>query len=142
MDRGLADRLPARADSGGTLVTARQDILARWGVESDRKEATRENIERALAEGKGVITSHQTGVLYGDPKEKGMHALLVTGVFYDEHGVISAYRVNDTGTGECGKGVPAAVFEKSLRPGMFANTFGHVDLFGNSEMNVTRERIW
>lgn len=113
---------------GGTSPQGRQNILTNNGVNSHLEEQNVENIQQAVIEGKGVITSHDAGVLWGDPAVNGGHAIVVTGVKYDATGNVSGYIVNDTGTGEGMKEIAAAQFESSLRP--------------NREINVTDSPIW
>jgi uncharacterized Zn-binding protein involved in type VI secretion len=125
---GYAEKDTTRKESGGTSPETREAVLEHFGVASDQEDQTPEKIQRALSEGKGVITSHNAAVLWDNPKVDGAHAVVVTGVKYDEHGKVAAYRINDTGSGECGVLVPAERFEASLRP--------------QRKMNVTRERVW
>ncbi|MEZ6138324.1 MAG: PAAR domain-containing protein [Pirellulaceae bacterium] len=127
MDANDADREATRADSGGTSPASREDILARHGVDSSQQDATLENILNAVGTGRGVITSHDVSVLWG-PGNSGGHAILVTGVEFDEHGQPETFITNDTGTGTCGARYPADVFMASLRPGR--------------PVNVTDEPIW
>jgi phosphoribosyl-AMP cyclohydrolase len=115
------------ADSGGTTPTERQSILSNNGVPSSLQTQNMENIERAVAEGRGVITSHNAGKLWGTT-DSGGHAVLVTGIEYDENGNPTRVFFNDTGTGHCMNSVPASQFQNSLRPGR--------------QINVTNDPIW
>lgn len=128
MNQELAERELTRYDSGGTSPWGRDTLLERYGVEAERAWASPEAIQEAIAAGKGVITSHDSDKLYPNGGSTGGHALLVTGVKYDEQGRVAAYRVNDSGTGKCGALIPAEQFERSLRWGR--------------PMNVTKQRIW
>ena len=124
-----ADKGATWQDSGGTSPAGRQAILKSEGVDSVRQPQNMENIQQAVAEKKGVITSHDAGVLWGDPTYAGSgHAVTVTGVEYDSTGKPSVVFINDTGTGSGAQGVPAAQFESSLR--------------ANREINVTDKSIW
>ncbi len=132
-DHGWADKDEKPDEAGGTTPNKREKILRHYGVESEQQEQTPENIAQALAEGKGVITSHVSGKLWGDPKYKGGHAVLVTGVKYDANGKIVSYRINDTGrVDKCSTMVLADQFEGSLKK----------TPFGGVKMNVTKEKIW
>jgi hypothetical protein len=80
------------------------------------------NLERAVGEGRGVVTSHDAGQLWNDPAYAGGgHAIVVTGMEYDAAGNRTAVLVNDTGQGQYMQSVPAAQFEGSLRAGRPAN---------------------
>jgi uncharacterized Zn-binding protein involved in type VI secretion len=79
---GLASREATREDSGGTNPADRESFLAASGVRSTRVPATMAQIQQAVAEGRGVITSHDVAELWGPPNAGG-HAIVVTGVEYD-----------------------------------------------------------
>ncbi|MFK5914026.1 MAG: PAAR domain-containing protein [Woeseiaceae bacterium] len=113
---------------GGTSPQGRKNILTNNGLSSHLEEQNIEKIQQAVIEGKGVITSHNAGILWGNNNISGGHAIVVSGVKYDSTGKVSAYIINDTGTGEGMKAIPAAQFENSLRP--------------NREINVTDNPIW
>ncbi|HUJ89551.1 MAG TPA: PAAR domain-containing protein [Syntrophorhabdales bacterium] len=116
-------------DSGGTDPAERQAILKSEGVDSVRQPQNMENIQQAVAEGRGVITSHDAGLLWGDPTYAGSgHAVTVTGIEYDKNGNPDTVFINDTGTGNGAQPVPAAQFESSLR--------------AKREINVTKDPIW
>ena len=85
------------------------------------------NIERAVAQGRGVITSHNAGQLWGTAQTGG-HAVVVTGIEYDSDGNPTRVFINDTGNGQCMNPVPAERFQNSLRPGR--------------DINVTDNPIW
>ena len=129
MDHGNATREATLEESGGTGPDGRQAILDRHGVESTLEDATAADLQQALAEGKGVITSHDAGKLWNKPTYLGSgHAILVTGAEYDANGELKTVYFNDTGTGECRNSLPAADFLGSLRSGR--------------DMNVTKDPIW
>ena len=102
-------------------------MLAGYGINSTLGQQTMGNIERAVAEGRGVITSHEAGRLWGTAQQGG-HAVLVTGVQYDANGQPTNVIINDTGTGQCMNYVPARRFQNSFRAGRQAN--------------ITRNPIW
>lgn len=120
MRHGDADEERKRFDSGGTHPDSRRNILARNGVPSSLQDGTMDNISQAVAERRGVITSHEVSVLWG-PGQSGGHAIVVTGVEYDANGNLLNVIMNDTGLGQCGRKIPAAQFQNSLRPGRPAN---------------------
>ncbi len=115
--------------AGGTGPDGRQKILADRGVSSHLEQQTMQNIVQNVSEGKGVITSHDAGILWGDNDYNGSgHAVVVTGVKYDAAGKLESVIINDTGQGQSALAVPAAQFEQSLRP--------------NRQINVTDKAIW
>lgn len=118
------DRFP----SGGTHPDGRNEILNQNGVPAHTQTQSMQNIQQAVAENRGVITSHEAGILWGDPNVNGGHAIVTTGMEYDANGNLVNVIVNDTGTGECQKSIPAAQYEQSLRPGR--------------DINVTDNPIW
>jgi uncharacterized Zn-binding protein involved in type VI secretion len=125
---GDADDARNRTDAGGTNPSGRRDILARHGVPSTLEPQGMASITQGVAEGKGVITSHEASILWGPGHGSGGHAIVVTGLTYDANGKLVTVTTNDTGIGECGREVDADQFEKSLRPGR--------------DVNVTTNPIW
>ena len=106
---------------GGSNPDGREKVLSNYGVASHQENASRENITQAVAEGKGVITSHDAGQLWNNPAVNGGHAITVTGVEYNADGTIGNVITNDTGLGQGRRSVPAKRFFDSLRPGRNAN---------------------
>lgn len=127
MRDGDAERDRRRMDSGATKPTQRRDLLARHGIESTLEPNSMANITQAVAERRGVITSHDVKVLW-DVKNSGGHAVFVTGLRYSQDGSLLGVTINDTGQGPCSRTVPAAQFEKSLLRGV--------------DVNVTKKPIW
>jgi phosphoribosyl-AMP cyclohydrolase len=85
------------------------------------------NIETAVSEGRGVVTCHEAGRLWGT-NQQGGHAVLVTGIEYDADGNPQTVFINDTGTGNCMDAIPASRFENSFQQGF--------------DLNVTSNPIW
>ncbi|MBZ5729303.1 MAG: hypothetical protein LAP87_30550 [Acidobacteriia bacterium] len=85
MRNGDAESTRNRADSGGTDPGERKNILASNGVPSTLQNGSMANITQAVAEGRGVITSHDVAILWG-PGNSGGHAVVVTGAQYDANG--------------------------------------------------------
>jgi hypothetical protein len=127
MASGDASQQGTRFASGGTDPAGRQAILAANGVPSSLQPGTMENITQAVAEHRGVISSHEVAVLWG-PGQSGGHAVAVTGAQYDSNGNLTHVIINDTGQGQGGRAVPASQYAGSLRPGRDAN--------------VTNDPIW
>ncbi|HEY5603543.1 MAG TPA: PAAR domain-containing protein [Gammaproteobacteria bacterium] len=128
INNGNAGYDPDPTQVGGTSPQGRQNILKNNGVNSHLENQTVGNIQQAVIEGKGVITSHAARVLWGDRRVSGNHAVLTTGVKYDASGKVSHYVINDTGTGQGMRNVPATQYENSLIP--------------NRQINVTDNPIW
>jgi uncharacterized Zn-binding protein involved in type VI secretion len=125
VDEGLAEDAPDPLERGGTNPQDRQDILNQQGIPSSLKPATQQEVAQAVAEKKGVISSHDAGKLWGDPSYNNSgHAVSVTGVSYDANGNISDVIISDTGTGDGRRSVPAAQYFGSLRPGRALNVTG------------------
>jgi uncharacterized Zn-binding protein involved in type VI secretion len=127
LNNGWAGQSTDPVHRGGTGPADREAILSSQGVSSVREPQNMQNIERAVAEGRGVITSHDAGTLW-NTSDTGGHAVVVTGVEYDADGNPVNVIINDTGTGQCRQSVPAQRFQNSLRP--------------NREINVTARPIW
>lgn len=126
---GDAGTEATRFASGGTGPDGRENILDSHGVPSHQVSQGLGNITQNVAEGRGVITSHDAGVLWNDPRYAGGgHAIVPTGMEYDANGKLTNVIVNDTGQGQCAQRIPADQFEKSLRPGR--------------NVNVTDNPIW
>lgn len=123
------NRQTDRRASGGTHPGGRDDILNANGVPAHTEPQGMGTITQAVAENRGVITSHDAGILWGDARYNGGgHAIVTTGLEYDANGNLVNVIVNDTGTGECQKSIPADQYEDSLRPGR--------------DVNVTDNPIW
>lgn len=112
---------------GGSRATSRQALMARHFVPSSLQPNTLASIEQAVAERKGVISTHEVSVLWG-PSQTGGHAVVVTGLAYNPDGTLQNVIINDTGTGQGARAVPAQQFEESL-------------LYGDNA-NVTDAPIW
>jgi hypothetical protein len=97
----------------GTPANQVPNILKSQGIGAHTMANTPQTIQKALAEGKGVVSSHDAGRLWAT-KQRGGHAVHVTGVVRDAKGRVTHYIINDTGTGKAGQHVPAQQFEKSL----------------------------
>ena len=83
-------------------------------------------ISQNVAQGNGVVTAHDAGILWGDGRYNNMgHAINATGLEYDANGKLKNVVVNDTGTGKCAQKIPARQFRRSLWPG--ANSIATTD---------------
>jgi hypothetical protein len=132
MDQGDATGNPqpaARYASGTTAPWDRADILRQFGVESTQERQTMDNIGQGVAEGKGVITTHDSALLWDDPDAPGLHVVVVTGVTYDADGKAVTVITLDTGTGNCATSVPAGRFDRSLKA-------------WPNKVNITKKPIW
>jgi len=120
---GDADNNANPTQRGGTSPSGRSNILTNNGVANHTETASRQNIMQAVAEGRGVITSHDAGRLWGNPAFNGSgHAVLVTGVQFDANGNPVNVIINDTGQGICSNSVAAPQFFGSLRAGRDLNS--------------------
>jgi uncharacterized Zn-binding protein involved in type VI secretion len=120
--QGLAANDTRPNQRGGTSPADRQAILNQFGVPNHQESQTRDNITQAVAEGRGVITSHDAGQLWGQPGFNGSgHAITVTGLQYDSKGQLTNVLTNDSGLGQANRPVPAATYFSSLRSGRNAN---------------------
>lgn len=135
-DSKLADGKYSSED-GGTDPMKRKRILAQHGIDSTVEKSTPENMEKAVREGKGVIVSVDAAALWPtthgiNPNPGALHAIVVTGVEYDEDGKIKNFIVNDTGPAggpNCGVSVPAATMQAAI------------NAHGNSRLNITTNPI-
>jgi uncharacterized Zn-binding protein involved in type VI secretion len=105
---------------GGSWNSTRQSLLERHFVPSSSAPNSLPSIVQAVAERRGVISSHDVSVLWG-PTQAGGHAVVVTGLTYNDSGELENVVINDTGTGQASRHVPAKQFEDSLLPGADAN---------------------
>lgn len=127
---------PWNTTTGGTGAASRQQILANNGVQSTIQAATPDNIGLATSQGRGVIANLDASVLWastspGSGAAPGsLHAVLVTGVEYDDAGNVTNVIINDTGTGQCGQRVPASVWNQA------------VGAHPNPQLNVTNNPLW
>ena len=135
MAAGLAGQTPGNLfQSGGTdpgsvgpPPTGRVGILAANGVPAHTTPGTMANMEADVAAGRGVIASVWAGNMpnwaVGTPPVNpvpagtGGHAILVTGIEYDDNGNPINVIINDTGMGQCSQKIPFAAFQGALRPG-------------------------
>lgn len=118
-----------QAQTGGTSPAQRQSILASQNVKSSLQPQNMESIELAVANQKGVITSNDAGKLWNNPEFDGSgHAVVVTGVEYDQNGNLVNVVINDTGSGQGKQSIPAQRFQNSLR--------------AKRDINVTDNPIW
>jgi hypothetical protein len=97
----------------GTAANKIPNVLQAEGVKAKNMPNKPDKIQEALAEGKGVVSAHHAGKLWGN-KAQGGHAVHVTGVVKDANGKVTHYVINDTGTGEVGRKVTAQQYEESL----------------------------
>ncbi len=107
---------PDPKHDGGSTAEQNVRTLARHGIPARAQEMDFPQIVHAVAEGRGVITTHEASILWGT-NQRGSHAVLVAGMDFSDDGRMVAVLVNDTGAGECAVRLPPDVFERSLRPG-------------------------
>ena len=134
MANGDADQTPGNLyDSGGTDPSSRQNILANNGVPSSQQPNDAGHLESAVAGGRGVIISVWAGNMptwagQGLAPNTGGHAIVVTGIEYDDDGNPINAIVNDTGLGTCSQSVPFSALQAAAR--------------SDRPLNVTNNPIW
>ena len=83
--------------NGGTTNSQRQDLLSNYGLETELREATIDNIAVAVREGRGVIASVYAGQLYnGSSNMRDFHAVTITSVTTDGNGEIIGFHICDS----------------------------------------------
>jgi uncharacterized Zn-binding protein involved in type VI secretion len=111
----------------GTVAGGEAAILKAAGVPAHAEPCAPQNIQRALDQRKGVVSGHNTDLLWSDPSVRGnTHAVHTTGLVRDANGKVTHYVINDTGTGEAGKLIPAKQYEGSLDGGPIVVTDGSI----------------
>ena len=134
MANGDADQVPGNLyASGGTGPDTRQNILANNGVPSSQQPNTPGSLESAVGGGNGVIMSVWAGNMpnwagQGLAPNTGGHAILITGIEYDDNGTPINAIINDTGMGQCSQSVPWASLQGAAR--------------SDRPLNVTNNPIW
>jgi|GEM_PF-2689770 len=111
INRGVYD--PASGMGGARGIA---DVLNSQGIRARPQANTPQAIRQALADGKGVVSIHNAGPLW-NTGQPGSHAVVTTGVVRNSSGRVTHYVINDTGTGQAGRLVPAGQYETSLNPG-------------------------
>jgi hypothetical protein len=128
---------PPVVGDGGTNYTGIRALLGNYQVSSTVEANTLNNISTALASGKGVIATVDSDVLWGiDNASKNAvgHAVVVTGIEYDNNGNVTNVIINDSGGGDCSRRVPVDTWNKAVRA---YNTTDHPSL-----LNVTNKSIF
>jgi hypothetical protein len=128
IQKGLAVNNPGKHNHGAASADGQSKILAGQGVPSDVVPQSPEAVQGAVAEGKGVIVTVNPYYWGPDVKPDCFHAIVVTGVVYDEDGNPKAYIISDTGLGVCGKTLTVAEFNAALVTG--------------APMPVSKARVW
>lgn len=128
--------------SGGTNTGNIATLLTNNGVAATTTSSTvptLADIETAVAQGRGVVAPVNVAGLPGWGTQTGGHAVVVTGIQYDDSGAITNVIYNDTGIGVCQQTAPAAVFQMAM------NVLSIQQLAnGQTPMGfaVTNNRIW
>lgn len=109
---------------GGTTPGQQVSILARNGVGArtiGQGDAALANMQTSLSAGQGVIVNLDAAPLW-QPQGIGAagpppwyHAVVVTGVDYDDNGNPTTVHYNDTGAGQCGATAPYSTFAKAAK---------------------------
>ena len=109
--------------NGGTPIGGEEVILDNGGVPAHMESGTPANVDAALANGQGVVSGHDAGALWNDPNyAAGGHAVQTTGAIQDSKGNTIGYVINDTGTNQAGRVMPATDYRNSMDGGDIAVT--------------------
>jgi len=119
-------------DDGGANALDRQCVMQQYGVRSTVEKADITNVDAALRDGKGVIVTADSKLLWGMQgisSQQGVpHAVLLTNGIYDDTGKMTGVWVNDTGIGQ--------------RYPMSTDDLATALKSGTGKMNVTDNPIW
>lgn len=99
--------------SGCTTDRGQALMMEVKGVPTESLDQTADNIIQAVADGKGVTTSHHVSGLLNVPQE-GTHAVTVTGIEFDAEGNPTNVIINESGRGACSQSIPYGQFMGSL----------------------------
>jgi len=130
LSRGYADRgsvvirrnaPPGSGDGGAALSTKIVPLLRSYGVPATVQNSNWDNMARALVSGKGVIAETDASVLWrGVPEFQSLpptgspHAVVVTGIEYDDGGNVINIIINDS-AGQCSRKVPVDQWNEGVR---------------------------
>jgi uncharacterized Zn-binding protein involved in type VI secretion len=114
-----AEKVPGNLyASGGAGPRVIAKVLNSYKVAAHPVRGSLAMVQRAVAQGKGVIAGVDAGANGfwppgGAPPNSG-HAVTVTGVKYDDDGNVISYFINDTGAGDCGREILKDDFERAV----------------------------
>lgn len=120
INNNLAQGVPGQAPTswdGGVSLSDIQQILGNNGVPASQQNATPENTGIALSRGQGVIAALDAYYIWqprSAVKQSLPHAVLVTGIEYDDKGNRTAIIINDTGTGNCGQRIAVSDYDQAI----------------------------
>jgi hypothetical protein len=123
----------------GTAAGKIPNVMQAEGVKAKNMPNKPADIQAALKEGKGVVSAHDAGKLWGNDAEGG-HAVHVTNVVRDSNGKVTHYVINDTGTGQAGRRVTAEQYEGSLLKAPATVTEKPISYGGSTARQARRER--
>jgi len=95
-------------------------LLRSYGVSATVQNSNWDNMARALVSGKGVIAETDASILWknvpglGAPEELAPHAVVVTGIEYDDGGNVINIIINDS-AGQCSRKVPVDQWNNAIR---------------------------
>lgn len=129
LDDAVAHGEARPAENGVTKGPSRSDwrttLAQRNGLPMHEEPQNMDTLAQAVAEGKGVITSHTVSKLWGPKYGDTGHAVVVTGMEFDAEGRPKTVFYNDTGMGECGATRTAEEFEASFQERSRMNVTDH-----------------
>jgi uncharacterized Zn-binding protein involved in type VI secretion len=130
-------KMGSAQESGLTDSENRDDMLDDHGIEANEQPQNMDDVAQAVADGKGVITSHDPGSLYGGQPTGSGHVVVATAVEYDADGNPKTVYVNDTNQGLLPDGTPRAGCGKPVPISQYQGSFRE-----NGKMNVTKDKVW
>jgi hypothetical protein len=104
---------------GGTTDENRSEILAKIGIPNEITTAiSLEELAKYIENNQSAIAAVNAGLLWNDANYLGNgfanHAIVVTGVARNpQSGDVLGFFINDSGTGEAGKFIPASQFKSA-----------------------------
>jgi len=132
LSRGYADRASVvvrrnaplgDGDGGAALNTKIVPLLRSYGVSATVQNSNWDNMARALVSGKGVIAQADAYYLWQgvvpdsqlqQMGKKAWHAVVVTGIEYDDGGNVTNIIINDS-AGQCSRKVPLNQWNKAIQ---------------------------
>jgi hypothetical protein len=111
----------AKDKSGGTLPHQQAAVADGYGVPVDQKYPIQSSeVPGWIQEGKGVIVNldaTKAGIAGPNEAANEAHAVVLTGVQYDDDGNLVGYRYNDPATDECCQFMPRDKFNEGIQGG-------------------------
>lgn len=101
---------------GGSGADGQVALLAHFGVTASVMEQSSALVVKTVLQGIPISVGIDPSKVWPSRYGSGVHAVVVTGVEFDEVGEVVGYTVNDTGQGECGLHVSKARLDAAMIP--------------------------